>query len=83
MNMGKPKVYKDFEGAMARLEEIVTTLESGELALEESIALYTEGVEIAGICNRKLAEAEGKIAKLSKMAEEFKLETFAGGDQDE
>ncbi len=83
MNMGKTKVYKDFEGAMTRLEEIVTALESGDLSLEESIALYTEGVEIAGVCNRKLAEAEGQIAKLSKMAEQFKLESFAAGDQDE
>ena len=81
--MVRQKVYKDFESAMSRLEEIVILLEGGELALEESIALYTEGVEIARICNDKLAEAEGQIAKLTKMAEKFKLEKLAGNEEED
>lgn len=81
--MARKKEYKDFESAVTRLEEIVGALESGELSLEESIALYTEGVEIAGVCNRRLAEAEGQIAKLSKMADQFKLDKLADGDDDE
>jgi len=81
--MSRKKEYKDFEGALSRLDEIVAALEAGELPLEQSIALYTEGVEIAGLCNRKLAEAEGKIAILSKMAEKFKLEELAEGNDDE
>lgn len=81
--MARKKEYKDFEGAVSRLEEIVGALESGELSLEESIALYTEGVEIAGVCNRRLAEAEGQIAKLSKMADQFKLDKLAAGEGDE
>ena len=36
-------------------------LEAGELSLEQSIALYTEGVKIAGVCNKKLAEAEAQV----------------------
>jgi exodeoxyribonuclease VII small subunit len=74
--MPAKKEYKDFESAIARLEEIVAALESGEHSLEESIALYSEGVTIAGICNKKLADAEGQIAKLSKMAEKFQLDKF-------
>ncbi len=81
--MARKKEYKDFESAVTRLEEIVGALESGELSLEESITLYTEGVEIAGVCNRRLAEAEGQIAKLSKMADQFKLDKLADGDDDE
>ncbi|MDD4051887.1 MAG: exodeoxyribonuclease VII small subunit [candidate division Zixibacteria bacterium] len=81
--MVRKKEYKDFESAVSRLEEIVASLESGELSLEESIALYTEGVEIAGVCNRRLTEAEGQIAKLSKMAEQFKLEKLADGEDDD
>ena len=81
--MSRKKEYKDFEGALSRLDEIVAALEAGELPLEQSIALYTEGVEIAGLCNRKLTEAEGKIAILSKMAEKFKLEELAEGNDDE
>ncbi|MFH1700292.1 MAG: exodeoxyribonuclease VII small subunit [Candidatus Zixiibacteriota bacterium] len=76
------KEYKDFEGAINRLEEITEQLESGELSLEDSITLYTEGVEIAGICNKKLTEAEGKITKLTKIADKFQLEDFAGANDD-
>jgi exodeoxyribonuclease VII small subunit len=80
--MAAKKEYKDFESAMARLEEIVASLESGELTLEQSLALYSEGVGIADICNKRLTEAEGQIAKLSKMADRFKLEKPAE-DEDE
>ena len=80
--MADKKEYKDFESAMARLEEIVAALESGELTLENSLALYSEGVTIAGVCNNKLNEAEGKIAKLSKMADRFKLDAM-GENEDE
>ncbi len=75
--MSTNKEYKDFESAMTRLEEIVTALESGEHPLEESIALYTEGVKIAGVCSKKLNDAEGKIAKLSKLADQFQLDKFS------
>jgi len=60
------KKFKDFESALARLEEITAKLESGETSLEESISLYTEGVEIAGFCFQKLSEAEKKITILQK-----------------
>ncbi len=82
MNMPAKKEYKDFESALGRLEEIISGLESGELSLEDSIKLYTEGVEIAGICNKKLTEAEGQISRLTKVAEKFQLEKF-GEDMDE
>jgi exodeoxyribonuclease VII small subunit len=55
------KKYKDFESALERLEEITESMESGDTTLEESIDLYTEGLEIAKYCNSKLAEAEKKI----------------------
>jgi exodeoxyribonuclease VII small subunit len=76
------KEYKNFESAMARLEEIVASLESGELSLEQSLTLYSEGVTIADICNKKLAEAEGQIAKLSKMADRFKLDKLAEAEDE-
>jgi len=56
----KPK-YKDYESALARLEEITEALESGEVKLEAALELYTEGLEIARYCGQKLAEAEKKI----------------------
>ncbi|MBN1211414.1 MAG: exodeoxyribonuclease VII small subunit [candidate division Zixibacteria bacterium] len=59
--MTAPKKYKDFEAAINRLEEITGFLESGEVKLEEAIKLYTEGLEIAGFCDKKLSEAEKKV----------------------
>ncbi len=56
--------YKDFENALARLEAIVADLEKGELALEESIALFEEGVKISRFCTGKLDEAERKVEVL-------------------
>ena len=45
--MPAKKKYKDFESALERLEAVTDELESGEATLEQSIALYTEGLEIA------------------------------------
>jgi len=55
------KQYKDFESALKRLEEITELMESGDVSLEASIDLYTEGLDIAKYCNKKLTEAEKKI----------------------
>ncbi len=49
---------KKFEDAMARLEEIVTQLESGDLSLEESLNIFEEGMKLAKFCSAKLEEAE-------------------------
>jgi exodeoxyribonuclease VII small subunit len=70
--------YKDFESALARLEEITAKLESGEAPLEESIALYTEGVEIAGFCSQKLSNAEKKIMILKNKNGELTEESLGG-----
>lgn len=57
---------KDFENALARLEAIVGRLEKGELALEEALQLYEEGVKISRFCSAKLEEAERKVQILMK-----------------
>lgn len=50
-----------FEAALARLEQIVRALESGEISLDRSITLYEEGVRLVGICNSTLSNAERRI----------------------
>ena len=62
--MSPKKQHKDFESALARLEEITEQMESGEVSLEQSIALYTEGLDIARVCGEKLSGAEKKIKVL-------------------
>lgn len=56
-----PELEEPFEKHMERLETIVRTLEKGEVPLEESLALFEEGVRIARICSQRLDEVEGKI----------------------
>ena len=57
---------KSFETAMKRLEEIVRTMEHGELPLEESLKLFEEGTALVRSCTKQLDEAEMKIVKLMK-----------------
>ena len=57
-----------FEDALKRLEEIVARLEKGELALEESLTLYEEGIKLSRLCHAKLEEAESRIELLVKDA---------------
>ena len=58
--------HKNFEKALAHLESIVTELEKGELALEEALKLFEEGIKISRFCNAKLDEAERKVEILVK-----------------
>lgn len=55
-----------FEKALADLEKIVEALESGELALEDALKKYEEGVRLARLCTQKLEQAENKIEILTK-----------------
>ena len=54
----------DFEKKLGRLEEIVAKMEKGELALEESLTLFEEGVKLSRECHQRLNEAEAKVQKL-------------------
>ncbi|MDY0345624.1 MAG: exodeoxyribonuclease VII small subunit [Bacilli bacterium] len=57
----------NFEKMLARLEEIVSTIESKTLPLEQSIALYQEGKEIIKTLELSLKEAESKINDILKV----------------
>ena len=54
-----------FEEAPKELEEVVGKLERGDVALEDSIALYDRGAALKKRCESKLAEAEEKVAKIT------------------
>ena len=53
-----------FEESMERLDEIVKTLEKGDVALEDSIKLFEEGTKLAAKCSDLLQNAELKVTKL-------------------
>ena len=50
-----------FEESMARLEQIVRTMERGEAPLDESLELFQEGTELVIRCGKLLEEAELQI----------------------
>ena len=62
--MPKDTKRDTFEQLYAKLDERVAKLEQGGLSLEESIALYEEGMELARECQERLDAAELKITAL-------------------
>jgi exodeoxyribonuclease VII small subunit len=63
-----------FEEALEKLEEIVGSLESGELSLDKSLAEYEEGIKLVKFCRKKLDHAKKKVEILVK-AKDGKLKT--------
>ena len=55
-----------FEDALARLESIVTAMESGEIGIEESIARYEEAMALAAHCRQILDAAELRIQQIDR-----------------
>jgi exodeoxyribonuclease VII small subunit len=55
-----------FEDALAALEERVRKLEAGEIPLDQALALFEEGVQLAATCHEHLDEAEDRVAALSR-----------------
>lgn len=54
-----------FEEAYHALEDAVRHLEEGDLTLEEAIALYEQGMQLARRCNDILDAAELQVQKLN------------------
>ncbi len=54
-----------FEEALSELESIVDRLETGNVALEESIEIYKRGSQLRAYCDEKLKSAQAKIEKIT------------------
>ena len=61
----KPVEEMSFEEAMAELEALVSRLESAQVPLEDSIALYDRGAKLKAHCEAKLKAAEEKVAQIT------------------
>ena len=55
-----------FEESLKQLETIVAQLERGDLALEDSVKIFEEGMRLSTECKKQLEEAEGKVEILVK-----------------
>ena len=53
-----------FEQAYDELDEVIAKLESGEMTLDESLALYERGRQLSAHCQGLLEKAELRIQKL-------------------
>ncbi|MBC8447674.1 MAG: exodeoxyribonuclease VII small subunit [Chloroflexi bacterium] len=56
--------HLSFENAFQELQETVRKLEAGGLTLEESLALFERGTELATLCNEQLDQAELRVRQL-------------------
>lgn len=65
MSQAQPLEKLNFEAALAELEGIVRSLETGKAPLEESISAYERGIALKNHCEQKLAEARLKIEKIT------------------
>jgi len=54
-----------FEKALAELESIVQKLERGDVALEESVAIYERGEALKRRCEELLRQAEARVEKIT------------------
>lgn len=71
--MSKEKINEmNFEDAMKRLEAISSELEREGVSLEDSLALYEEGVSLVRKCNEQLENAERKV-KILRMTPEGEM----------
>ena len=71
---------KTFEEALARLGEISTELEDGDLSLEKSLKKFDEGIKLAEFCNAQLADAKDKVEILLERDGRLEATPFKGAD---
>lgn len=76
-----------FEKKIERLQEIVTSLEQGQVSLEESMKLYKEGLDYTKKCREELEKARHEIKILNNgkwnnfQADDDCLDTVSLGDE--
>ena len=61
-----------FEAALAELETLVASMESGDLTLEQSLTSYQRGAELLKFCQAKLVDAQERV----KILEAGELKPF-------
>ena len=76
---------KNFEQALAKLEQVTAELEEGDLSLDKSLEKFNEGIELVRFCNSRLEEAKSRVELLLHKDGELMpvpLTEDNGGDQD-
>ena len=60
------KKTPSFEDRLRRLQEVVASLENGELPLEDSVRLYKEGLTLSRSCREQLEKARNEVRLLTE-----------------
>jgi len=72
-----------FENRLERLKAIVEKLERGDLPLEDGVALYKEGLELAKACGKQLETARHEVKVVSEgLLKEFEALEALGSDDE-
>jgi len=71
-----PEPVKTFEASLEELEKTVKELESGDLALDRSLDLFTRGMALSQVCRKQLEEAETKVEQLIRREGTYVAEPF-------
>ena len=66
----------DLEKSLAKLEDLVEELESGDLPLEKAMKKFEEGIKLTRGCQAALKDAEQKVQILLKSAGDEELEEY-------
>jgi exodeoxyribonuclease VII small subunit len=69
-----------FDAILARLRELVQRLESGELSLEQALAVYEEGVQLTRRGQHLLASAEKRVEILLSASGGVETAPFDGNE---
>ena len=78
------KKTNGFEADLARLDQIVEALESGDAPLDEALKLYEEGVGLIRACSELLEKAEQSVKKLQITHDaKAQLVAFSSGEDAE
>ncbi len=70
----------NFEKSLAELEQLVETMEKGDLSLEESLKNFERGVALTRACQKALEQAEQRVQILSGDGDAEELAPFEEGD---
>jgi exodeoxyribonuclease VII small subunit len=74
---GKAHDPATFESALTELEKIVSSMEAGQMPLEQSLAAYKRGAELLKFCQAALQDAQQQV----KVLEDNVLKSFGATEQ--
>ena len=58
------KTSTNFEKSLEELEDLVESMEQGDLSLEEALKSFEQGIALASSCQQALQNAEQKVTQL-------------------